>query len=400
MGPYSYNHYVRGWAIAGDTPFTWAKQIASNYGGTRNGMVIHWPKGIRGKGELRTQWHHVVDIAPTILEAAGLPEPKTVNGIAQTPIEGVSMVYSLNDAKAKDRHIIQYFEMLGNRAIYHDGWFAGTIHKAPWEFNPRNLLENDKWELYDTRADFSLSDDLAAKNPEKLREMQGLFMTEAVKYQVLPLDDRLLDRFNAALAGRPDLMAGRTSLTVYQGMRGMMENVFINTKNASHSITAEVSIPKGGGTGVILAQGGRFGGWSLYLKDGKPAYTYNWLGLKRYTIAAQKALPAGKASIRYEFAYDGGGFCKGGVGTIFVNNKKVAQGRVENTQGYLLSLDEGADVGEDGETPVVEDYGNPAPHKFNSKIEKVTIDVKKMQMAGALEEERIKQTTLKRMLAR
>lgn len=397
--PYSYNHYARGWAIAGNTPFTWAKQVASNYGGTRNGMIIHWPKGIRVKGGLRTQWHHVIDIAPTILEAAGLPEPKIVNGIAQTPIEGISMLYSLNDAGAKDRRTLQYFEMMGNRAVYQDGWFAGTIHKVPWEFNARNLLENDQWELYNTKADFSLTDDLAAANPEKLKEMQAVFMTETRKYPILPIDDRLIDRFNPAIAGRPDLMADRTSLTVYQGMRGMMENVFINTKNASHCITAVVNIPKGGGRGVILAQGGRFGGWSLYLKDGKPAYTYNWLGLKRYTFSALNALPAGKATIRYEFAYDGGGFGKGGAGVIFVNNEKVAEGRIENTHGYLVSMDEGADVGEDGETPVIEDYGSPTPHGFNDKIDKVTIDVGKMQTAGPLERQRVRQTKLRRAAA-
>jgi len=399
-GPYSYNHYARGWAIAGNTPFTWAKQVASNYGGTRNGMIIHWPKAIKAKGELRSQWHHVIDIAPTILEAASLPEPTTVDGVTQTPIEGISMLYSLNDAKAKDRRVTQYFEMMGTRAVYHNGWFAGTIHKAPWEFNARNLLENDKWELYDTRVDFSLAKDLAAKEPEKLKEMQALFMAEAVKYPVLPIDDRLVDRFNPAIAGRPDLMAGRTSLTVYQGMKGMMENTFINTKNTSHSITAEVDIPVvGGGKGVILAQGGRFGGWSLYLKNGKPTYTYNWLGLERYTIAAKNALPAGKFIIRYEFAYDGGGFGKGGMSTIFVDGKEVGQGRIKNTQGYMISIDEGADVGEDGETPVVEDYGNAAPHKFNGKITKVIIDLKKMEKAGPVEKEKMRQTTLTRTLA-
>jgi arylsulfatase len=362
-------------------------------------MIIHWPKGIRAKGEVRTQWHHVIDIAPTILEAAGLSEPKVVNGIPQIPMEGVSLIYSLNDAKAKDRHVTQYFEMFGNRAIYHDGWFAGTVHKAPWEFSPRNSLENDKWELYDTRVDFSLADDLAAKQPEKLKEMQALFMAEAIKYQVLPLDDRVIERFNAAMVGRPDLMAGRTSLTVYRGMRGMSENVFINTKNASHSITAELDVPKGGGKGVILAQGGRFGGWSLYLKKGKPTYTYNWLGLKRYTVSSPTALPAGRATIRYEFAYDGGGFGKGGTGTIFVNGKKVAQGRIENTHGYSISVDEGADVGEDGETPVVEDYGVKAPYNFNGKIARVTVDIKKMEKAGLVETEKMKQTTLRRALA-
>lgn len=398
-GPYSFNHYAIGWAIAGNTPFTWAKQVASNYGGTRDGMIIHWPKGIKTTGEVRTQWHHVIDIAPTVLEAAGLPEPKVVNGIPQIPMEGVSMIYSLNDAQAKDRHVTQYFEMFGNRAIYHDGWFAGTVHKAPWEFSARHSLENDQWELYDTRVDFSLADDLAAKQPDKLKEMQTLFMAEAEKYQVLPLDDRVIERFNAAMVGRPDLMAGRTSLKVYQGMRGMMENVFINTKNASHSITAEVNVADGGGKGVILAQGGRFGGWSLYLNNGKPTYTYNWLGLERYTISSPTALTAGRAKIRYEFAYDGGGFGKGGTGTMFVNDHQVAQGRIENTHGYSISVDEGADVGEDGETPVVEDYGLPAPHRFDGKIVNLTIELAKMEQAGPMEMEKMNQTNLKRALA-
>jgi arylsulfatase len=291
------------------------------------------------------------------------------------------MMYTFNDAAARDRHLIQYFEIFGNRAIYHDGWLAGTVHRAPWEYKPRATLENDTWELYDTRSDFSLANDLAAKYPEKLKEMQALFMTEAVKYSVLPLDDRTLERLNPALAGRPDLMAGRTSVTVYRGMTGISENVFINTKNRSHTITAEADIPKDGANGVILAQAGRFGGWSLYLKDGKPTYTYNWLGLNRYTIAAAAAVPAGKATIRYEFSYDGGGLGKGGMGAIFVNGKKVTEGRIEKTQGFAFSADEGADVGEDGETPVVEDYGIPAPYRFGGKINKVVIDLGEMKAA-------------------
>ena len=384
--PNTYNHYAAGWAVAGDTPFTWTKQVASNYGGTRNGMVVHWPKSIKAKGELRSQWHHVIDIVPTILEAVGLPEPKVVNGVSQTPIEGVSMLYTFDDPQAKDRHLTQYFEMFGNRAIYQDGWLAGTVHRAAWESKPRATLENDIWELYDTRNDFSLANDLAGKNPEKLKEMQELFMKEAVKYNVLPIDDRFLERMNAALVGRPDLMAGRTSLTVYEGMTGMSENVFINVKNRSHTITAEVQIPKSGAKGVILAQAGRFGGWSLYLKDNKPTYTYNFLGLQRFTIASQTPVPAGKATIRYEFAYDGGGIGKGGVGKIFVNEKKVAEGRIEHTQPMIFSADEGADVGEDGETPVVEDYGIRAPYEFTGKIHKVTIDLKEMKTADKAEE--------------
>jgi arylsulfatase A-like enzyme len=376
-GPTTYNHYAAGWAVAGDTPFTWTKQIASSYGGTRNGMVIHWPKGITAKGELRSQWHHVIDIAPTILEAAGLPEPKSVNGTPQTPIEGVSLAYTFGDSKTPSRHTTQYFEIFGNRAIYQDGWLAGTVHRAAWEFKPRTTLENDKWELYDTRSDFSLANDLAANNPDKLKEMQDLFLKEAVKYQVLPLDDRTLERLNAALVGRPDLMAGRTSLTVYQGMIGMSENVFINVKNRSHTITAEVENPKNGANGVILAQAGRFGGWSLYLKDGKPTYTYNWLGLQRYTVAAKEALPAGQATIRFEFAYDGGGVGKGGVGTLFVNGKEVATGRIEHTQCCAFSADEGADVGVDEGTPVTEAYR--VPFKFTGHIDKVTIELKEMK---------------------
>ncbi len=397
-GPTTYPHYAAGWAVAGDTPFTWTKQVASSYGGTRNGMVIHWPKGITAKGELRSQWHHVIDITPTILEAAGLPEPKSVNGTPQTPIEGVSLAYTFADPKAPSRHTTQYFEIFGNRAIYDNGWLAGTVHRAAWEFKVRRPLEDDIWELYDTRTDFSLANDLAAKNPEKLKELQALFLKEAVKYSVLPIDDRTLERLNAAMVGRPDLMAGRTSLTVYQGMLGMSENVFINVKNRSHTITAEVDIPKTGAKGVLLAQAGRFGGWSLYLKDGKPTYTYNWLSLQRYTVAAKQALPPGKATIRFEFAYDGGGVGKGGTGTLFVNGKQVATGRIDRTQCCAFSADEGADVGADEGTPVTEAY--KVPFKFTGKIGKVTIELGDMKTADRDEAEQArKMAVLKRALA-
>jgi arylsulfatase A-like enzyme len=374
-GPNSYPHYAAGWAVAGDAPFSWTKQVAGSYGGCRNGMIAYWPKGITAKGEIRSQWHHVIDIAPTILEAAGLPEPKVVNSTPQTPIEGVSMVYTFADANAKDRHKTQYFEIFGNRGIYHDGWLAHTVHRAGWEMKPRHPFLEDKWELYHVDEDFSTANDLAAKHPEKLKELQELFLKEAVKYQVLPLDDRVIERANAALAGRPDLMAGRTSLTVYEGMIGMSENVFINTKNRSHALTAEVEIPKGGANGVLLAQAGRFGGWSLYVKDGKPTYTYNFLGLSSYKVTAPKPLPEGKVTIRYEFKYDDGGPGKGGTGTILVNGEKVAEGRIERTQANIFSADEGADVGVDGETPVTSDY-KEGDNKFTGKIKKVTIDLK------------------------
>ncbi len=374
-GPTSYGHYAAGWAVAGDTPFTWTKQVAASYGGTRNGMIVQWPGRIKARGEVRSQWHHVIDIAPTILEAAGLPEPKSVNGTVQTPIEGVSLVYTFDDAKANSRHTTQYFEIFGNRAIYHDGWLAGTVHRAPWEPRTRATLQNDTWELYDTRTDFSLVNNLAAGNPVKLKEMQDLFMKEGVKNHVLPIDDRGVERVNAALAGRPDLMAGRTSLTVYEGMTGLTENVFINVKNRGHTITALVDIPDGGADGVILCQAGQFGGWSLYLKGGKPTYAYNWLGLERYTVAAAEAVPAGKATIRFEFAYDGGKPGSGGMGTILVNGKKVAEGRIDRTQAFIFSADEGADVGQDGGTPVTADY-KERDNKFTGKIHKVTVELK------------------------
>ncbi len=387
-GPQSYPHMAAGWAVAGDTPFTWTKQVASSFGGTRNGMVAHWPKRITAKGEVRTQFHHVIDIAPTVLEAAGLPEPKVVNGTPQEPIEGVSMVYTFAKPMANSRHLVQYFEIMGNRAIYSDGWLAGTVHRAPWEQKPRTALADDKWELYDTRNDFSLVNNLATKNLPKLKELQDLFLKEAVKNRVLPIDDRLLERLIPAMAGRPDLMGGRTALTVYEGMTGMSENVFINLKNKSHTITADVEIPQGGANGVILAQAGRFGGWSLYMKDGKPTYTYNFVGLQRFTVAATSVLPAGKVTIRYEFASDGPGMGKGGIGTIFVNGQKVAEGRIEHTQCCAFSADEGADVGMDAGTPVTEDYkeGN---NKFTGKINSVTIDLKEMKAVNAEAEQQV-----------
>ena len=398
-GPMSYSHMAAGWAVAGDTPFTWTKQVASNFGGTRNGMVVHWPKGIQAKGEVRPQFHHVIDIAPTVLEAARLPEPKSVNGTVQEPIEGVSMAYSFADAKTETRHKTQYFEMIGNRAIYHDGWFAGTIHKAPWEAQPRAKLQDDKWELYDTRKDFSLANDLAAQNPQKLKELQDIFIQEAIKNRVLPIDDRSIERLNAKLAGRPDLMDGRTSLTVYPGMKGMSENAFINIKNTSHTITAELEIPKNGAKGVILAQGGRFGGWSLYLdKSGKPTYAYNYLGLKRFSIAAAKPLQPGKATLRFEFDYDGGGLGKGGTGKLFVNDQPVGQGRIDLSQAIAFSLDDAADVGEDDGTPVTEDYkvnGN----QFTGTIKQVTVALQASKAnVQSTDEEAKKNTAFKKAM--
>jgi arylsulfatase len=339
-------------------------------------MVVHWPKGIQAKNGIRTQFSHVIDVAPTILEAIGLPEPKVVNGTPQMPMEGTSLVYSFEDAKAKERHTTQYFEIAGNRAIYHDGWFARTIHRAPWEAKPRRTLQDDSaWQLYDTRSDFSLANDLAAKNPQKLAELKAVFLAEAAKYHVLPMDDRVFERLDAAAVGRPDLMAGRTSMTLSQGMTGMMEGVFINVKNRSKTITAELDVPQAGANGTILAQGGRFGGWSLYVRDGVPAYDYNYLGLKQTSIVAGRSLTPGKVTVKFDFAYDGGGPGKGGLGTLYVNGEKVAEGRIENTQAGMFSADETADVGIDLGTPVVEAIGSEARSKFNRSVPKVTVEV-------------------------
>jgi arylsulfatase len=375
-GPETYPHMAAGWAVGLNAPFGWMKQVASDFGGTRNGMVVHWPKGIKAKNEIRPQFGHVIDVAPTVLEAARLPEPKVVNGIRQIPIEGVSLAYTFDNAKAKERHATQYFEITGNRAIYHDGWLARTIHKAPWEPTARTTFQADTWELYDTRADFSLAEDVAKKNPKKLAELQALFMKEAEKHHVLPLDDRFTERAIAENVGRPDLMAGRTSLTLAEGMTGMLENVFINVKNKSNTITAEVEVPPSGGHGTILAQGGRFGGWALYVKDGVLAYDYNFLGLERTSIVATKPLAPGKATLRFQFDYDGGGPGKGGKGALYVNEEKVAEGRIEHTQAAIFSADETADVGIDLGTPVVETIGSEAKSRFTGRIPKVTIQVR------------------------
>jgi len=380
-GPTTYPHMAAGWAVAGDTPFMWTKQVASNYGGTRNGMIVSWPKHLKNVNEVRSQFHHVIDVAPTVLEAAHLPEPKVVNGTPQSPIEGVSMLYTFADPRAEGRHKTQYFEILGNRAIYHDGWFAGTVHRAPWEMKPRGPLLEDKWELYDTRADFSLCNDLAARDPKKLKEMQQTFFDEAVKYRVFPIDDRGLERAAAATVGRPDLMEGRTSLTLHAGMDGMTENVFLSVKNRSLTISADVTIPDGGARGVLVCQGGRFGGWSLYLKEGKPAYCYNFLGMQRFTVVAAQALPAGKANITMDFKYDGGGLGKGGTATLLVDGRKVGEVRIEHTQAMIFSADETADVGQDDATPVSDDY-KERDNSFIGTIRKILVEVKPVGTAS------------------
>lgn len=369
-GPSTYPHFSAGWAVAMDAPFSYTKQVASDFGGTRNGMIIQWPAGIKAKGEIRSQFGHVIDIAPTVYEVARIPAPTTVNGIKQDSIEGTSLAYTFSSASAPERHTIQYFEMFGNRAIYQDGWYARTIHRPAWRQKPFNTLQEDKWELYNTNEDFSLSTDLSARNPEKLKSMQGLFMAEAEKYHVLPLDDRLLERTNAAMMGRPTVMGERTSVTYGEGMKGMGVDIFIDLRNTSYTITADVEV-KADGNGVIICQGGRFGGLSFYMKNGKPAFTYNYLGLQSMQVIAADALPAGKYKLMYDFKYDGVGVGKGGTAVIYVDGKKVAENKFEKTQPGIFSVDDLADVGIDEGTPVA-DYG--ASSKFNGKINAVRIE--------------------------
>jgi len=373
--------------------------VPSDFGGTRNGMVVSWPKGIKAKNALRTQFGHVIDVAPTVLQAAGLPEPKVVNGVPQVPMAGKSLMATFDDPNAKSR-TTQYFEIAGNRAIYHDGWYARTIHRAPWEPKARRpLADNSAWELFDVRADFSLANNLAAQNPKKLAELQALFLKEAGKYGVLPMDDRVFERLDPKAAGRPDLMGGRTSITLAEGMTGMMESVFPNVKNRSKTITAEIDVPKDGGNGTVIAQGGRFGGWSLYVKNGVPAYDYNFLGLQRTSIAGTAKLPPGKASLQFVFDYDGGGPGKGGTGTLLVNGKKVAEGRIEHTQAGLFSADETADVGIDLGTPVVEAIGAEAKSKFSGRIATVTVAVKTMEAPNKAAEKAGKDAAKKKAMS-
>jgi arylsulfatase A-like enzyme len=368
-GPSTYPHFSAGWAVALDAPFSYTKQVASDFGGTRNGMIIQWPEVIKAKDEMRSQFGHVIDIAPTIFEAAKIPAPKMVNGIKQDPIEGTSLFYTFNDAAAAEQHKVQYFEMFGNRGIYQDGWYARTIHRAAWEMKVRAPLAEDKWELYNTLEDFSLANNIAAQNPDKLKAMQDLFMQQAEKYHVLPLDDRLLERTNAELIGRPTVMGERNTVTYGEGMRGMGVDVFIDLRGKSYTITSEIAVDANG-NGVIVCQGGRFGGLSLYLKNGKPAFTYNLLGMQSMDIIADQQLKAGNYKLVFDFKYDGGGLGKGGVGTIFVNDKKVAEKRIEKTQPGIFSVDDLADVGVDDGTHVA-DYGKSS--KFNGKIQYVTI---------------------------
>jgi arylsulfatase len=372
--PKAYNHYAVGWAHAMDTPYQWTKQVASHWGGTRNGTIVHWPKGIKGKGELRTQFHHVIDVAPTILELAGLPQPLMVNGVMQRPIEGVSMAYSFNDAAAAERHETQYFEMFGNRGIYHKGWTAVTKHRTPWETGQVKTVafNDDVWELYDTSTDWSQARDLAKEQPDMLHKLQQLWLIEAVKYNVLPLDDRFAERGDSQLAGRPELISGNRQI-VFGGLTRVPSLAMVNLANKSHAVTAEIQVPKSGASGVIAAIGGITGGWSLYVKDGKPKYCYNFFGLQETYVEGSAALPPGEHQIRMEFKYDGGGIGKGGKVSIFVDGKKTGEGRVEQTEPFAFG-EESMDIGHEAGSPVTADYPPNGGSEFSGQVNWVEFD--------------------------
>jgi arylsulfatase A-like enzyme len=374
-GPESYNHFAVGWAHAMNTPYQWTKQVASHWGGTRNGTIVHWPKGIKGKGEIRSQFAHCIDVAPTILEVAGLPQPLFVNGIQQHPIEGVSMAYAFNDAKAPERHETQYFEMFGNRGIYHNGWTAVTRHKTPWlligEKTP--AFDDDVWELYDTTKDWSQSNNLAKQMPEKLHELQRLWLIEATRYNVLPLDDNLGARINSDTAGRPQLIKGKSQI-LFGSMGRLSENSVLNLKNKSHSVTAAIVVPTTGAEGVIVAQGGNIGGWSLYAKGGKLKYCYNLLGIQQFYAESSGPLTPGDHQVRMEFAYAGGGLGKGGTASLYVDGKKVGEGKVGGTAAMIFSADDGCDVGVDTGSPVSPDYGSRG-NEFSGRIKGVQLAI-------------------------
>ncbi len=373
-GPTAYNHYPAGFAWACDTPFQWMKQVASHFGGTRNLMVISWPKRIKDAGGLRSQFHHCVDIVPTILEAVGIPEPSMVNGAPQKPIEGVSMLYTFDDPKAPSRRRTQYFEMMGNRALYDDGWIASCFHgRVPWELAKSSSFDNEKWELYNIAKDFTQADNLADKYPDKLRALQDLFWVEAAKHNVLPLDDRGGARVDIANWPVPGRGSDHNKFTFYPGAVRIPEIAAPWTKNRSFTITAEVEIPQAGAEGVVAAIGGVVGGWSLYFKDGKPSFTYNYLTSERSTIAGANRLGAGAATIQYQFDYDGGGIGKGGVSKLFLNGQLTAQGRIERTVPFLFSADETFDIGTDTGSPV---GLYPTDFAFTGKIKKVEIELK------------------------
>ncbi|HEX5848939.1 MAG TPA: arylsulfatase [Rubrobacter sp.] len=374
-GTEAYNHYAVGWAWAMDTPFQWTKQVASHWGGTRTGTIVHWPGGIEASGEVRSQFCHVIDFAPTVLEAAGIPEPTMVNGIIQSPYEGTSMLYSFDAPEAPERHDLQYFEMFGNRGIYFKGWSAVTKHRTPWVIGEAKLpaFDDDIWELYDGSKDYSQAHDLSGEMPDKLHELQRLWLIEATRYNVIPLDDRAAERLDPTLAGRPQIVKGDTQI-FFPGMRRISEASVLNLKNRSFSVTAEIVVPDGPLGGVIVAQGQKMGGWSFYTKEGKTKFVYNAFGVRLFTTEADEPVPSGQHQVRAAFVYDGGGLAKGGDVVLYYDGQKVGGGRVGLTQPFIFSATEGLDVGSETGTTVTPDYSVDAS-EFTGEIKWVELKV-------------------------
>lgn len=372
-GPHAFNHVPAGWAHAMNTPYQWSKIVASHWGGTRTGMIARLPGRVPA-GEVRHQFTHVIDVVPTVLELAGLPAPTQVNGVTQTPLEGTSFAYALEEPAAPERHRTQYFEIAGNRGIYHDGWTAVTQHVLPWPDRsiPTPNLAEDTWELYGP-DDWTQARDLATEMPEKLRELQDRFLIEAATYHVLPLDDRQRERFDPRIAGRQDLMAGRTRMVLRPGMTRLNENTVLNVKNTSFTLTCSLVLPEDPASGVVIAQGGGFGGWALHLEAGVPVYVHNYVGLEVFTVRADRALPTGERTLLLRFDYDGGGTGRGGEVSFVVDGDEIGRGRVDRTVPAIFSFDEGLDIGLDSLDPVT-GYATPGG-RFTGTIREVVVDI-------------------------
>ncbi|MFD7077901.1 arylsulfatase [Nocardioides sp. NPDC059952] len=371
-GPESSPHYAVGWAHAMCTPYQWTKQVASHWGGTRNGTIVHWPHGIKATGEIRSQFTHVIDVAPTILEAAGLPHPVQVNGVTQEPMHGHSMAYCFDDAAAPERHDTQYFEIFGNRAIYHRGWSAVTKHRTPWQTtgDVGIAFDDDVWELYDGRSDWAQARDLSAEQPERLHQLQRLFLIEAARYGALPLDDRSFERVLPEYSKKPELIGNRQLL--FPGMRGLTEQHVVNWRNKSWALIASVDVPDDGAHGVLMNLGGHGGGWSLYLKYGVPTFCYNLFGIDRTHVRGDRSVPPGKHTVGMTFGYDGGGLGKGGNVTLTIDDEQVGTGRVERTEPIAFGY-EPTEVGRDALSPVTGDYG-PGDNGFTGTIRFIEVE--------------------------
>jgi len=381
-GPKHFNHFPSAWAWAMNTPFQWTKQVASHFGGTRNPMIISWPAKIADKGGLRAQFHHVIDIMPTLLEVAGVRAPDVLNGIPQKPIDGVSLAYTFGDANAAGRRKAQVFELAVNRGIYQNGWFASSMSFPPWQSDRTGFdVDKTKWELYNIDQDFSQADDLAVRNPDKLRALQDLWWAEAARNDILPLDWRGPERMSAELTGKPSLATGRKTFVYETPLAALPEATAPDLKNKSFTITAEADIPASGANGMIFTQGGFTGGWGFYVQEGKLVGLHSYVALERYRVVSSEPVPTGKVTLAMNFKYDGGGMAKGGTLTLLANGRKIGEGRIEKTTPFKYALAEGQDIGEDVGTPV--DFSYTPPFRFTGRLGRVTVELKDDSAVGA-----------------